>query len=492
MSLFRFDWYGQLRARAPELLEDAGKLADTLGIPDELRGRFGISASNSSAPGLLRAAVRDAIVETSGEYLPLNRLGDEIRRVVKSVYGDDFDAAPINSAEAGLAVVHDALIAPSLIGRGEPPRARTIVPYERHIEHHGSYGRPFPGIYKDIFADRGATAGELGLSGRRAENVDTVFVKLTGARYDVHGIKSYVCPLLVHVNPEASLHALEHAASVHASDLAGFATLGYDTPGCGYGVKDENGVSRLHRGIGALAAKFGVPYIADNAWGTPFLGTDPRRIGAQVMIYSTDKVMGGPTGGLIIGREDVMINVRRALGLHSERFGSVSSHGKGSHIAFDPGKEALTGTLAALRLLRDDPEPFVAAVDTTWDIVLDEFSRAKGRLKPGILLTRSLNAGGVEINYQDTWRNGEFGIPIFSHEDRIAQTNLFNNALVRAGVAPNIADDANIFITPGAGTLDANGRVQEDRLRLAVRTVFETLILLQQLAERIEADALRR
>jgi len=178
--------------------------------------------------------------------------------------------------------------------------------------------------------------------------------------------------------------------------------------------------------------------------------------------------------------------------LHSERFGSVSSHGKGSHIAFDPGKEALTGTLAALRLLRDDPEPFVAAVDTTWDIVLDEFSRAKGRLKPGILLTRSLNAGGVEINYQDTWRNGEFGIPIFSHEDRIAQTNLFNNALVRAGVAPNIADDANIFITPGAGTLDANGRVQEDRLRLAVRTVFETLILLQQLAERIEADALRR
>ena len=41
-----------------------------------------------------------------------------------------------------------------------------------------------------------------------------------------------------------------------------------------------------------------------------------------------------------------MVNVRRALGLHSERFGTVSAHGKGSHIGFDPGKEALTGILA--------------------------------------------------------------------------------------------------------------------------------------------------
>ena len=158
-------------------------------------------------------------------------MGDEIRRVVKSVYGDDYDAAPVNSAEAGLAVAYDALIAPSLIGRGDPSRARCIVPYERHIEHHGSYGRPFPGVYKDLFADRGATAGELGLLGRRAENVDIVFARLAGASYDVHGIKSYVCPLLLHVDPERSQQVLERTATTHAADLAGFASLAYDTPG---------------------------------------------------------------------------------------------------------------------------------------------------------------------------------------------------------------------------------------------------------------------
>ena len=198
--------------------------------------------------------MRDAIVDASGEYLPLNRIGDEIRCVVKSVYGDDYDAAPVNSAEAGLAIAYDTLIAPSLIGRGEPSRARVIVPYERHIDHHGSYGRPFPGFYKDLFADRGATAGELGLLGRRAENVDTVFVRYEGAHYDVRGIKQYVCPLLKHVDPDASLAALERAAARHASDLSGFATLGYDTPGCGYGANDAAGVSLLQRGIGVGGA----------------------------------------------------------------------------------------------------------------------------------------------------------------------------------------------------------------------------------------------
>ena len=239
----------------------------------------------------------------------------------------------------------------------------------------------------------------------------------------------------------------------------------------------------------ALAARFNVPYVADNAWGMPFLGTDPRAIGATVMLYSTDKVMGGPTGGLVIGREDALINVRRAMGLHSERFGTVSAHGKGSNIGYDPGKESLVGMLAALRLLRDDPQRVTGAIDTTWQIVQDEFERASGRLKPGVTLARSINAGGVEINYQDTWRDGEFGIPVFSHEDRVAQTNLLNNALVRIGVTPNIADDANIFITPGAGTLDEDGRVLEDRLRLAVRAVFGALVLVQDLGERIASES---
>lgn len=488
MTLFRFDFYGRLRLKAADIIEDAQKRSAALGIPDELRGRIGVSGSNSSAPGTLRRPVAEAIAAASTQYLPLVTLGDEIRRVVKSVYSDDYDAATVNSAEAALALAYDALIAPSLIGRGEPGRAFAIIPYERHVEHHGSYGRPVPAIYKDLFADRGATAGEFGLLGRRAENVDIGFVRLAGARYEVHGVKSYVAPLLLHVDPEGSAAALQRAAQRRSADLAGFVSLAYDTPGLGYGAKDPDGTSTLHRRIGEIARSFDVPYIADNAWGTPFLGVDPRAIGADVILYSLDKVAGGPTAGLLIGREAALINIRRALGVHGERFGTVSSHGKGSHIAFDPGKEALSGTLAALRLLRDRPELYLDPVEVTWRIVQEEFARASGRLKPGIVLARSVNAGGVEINYQDTWRDGEFGIPIYTHEDRVAQTNLINNALARIGIVPNLADDGNILITPGAGTLDPDGRVIEERLRLAVRAVFLVLELVQDWAERVAAS----
>ena len=99
-----------------------------------------------------------------------------------------------------------------------------------------------------------------------------------------------------------------------------------------------------------------MPYVCDNAWGTPFLGTDPRRIGADVMLYSMDKVAGASTSGLVIGRED-------ADGQHSPRAGHSqrslwqhSAHGKASHVAADPGKVTMTGMLAALRVLRDQPQ----------------------------------------------------------------------------------------------------------------------------------------
>ncbi len=230
-------------------------IARELGIPDDWRGNIGISASNSSRPGVLRRHIVEAIARESRRYAPLSQLGDELRRLVKSVYGDDYDAALVNTAEAGLSLAYDALIAPSLSGRGVPPRARCIVPLERHVEHHGSYGRPVPGRYKDLFADRGATAGELGLVGRRAENVDVVLVRLPGARYDVHGIKAYPCPLLTTVDPEAALAAYVRTAGIHAQELAGFVTLGYDTPGYGYGAHDADGASLVQQGVGRLAAQ---------------------------------------------------------------------------------------------------------------------------------------------------------------------------------------------------------------------------------------------
>lgn len=488
MSVYKFDLYRGLRVRQNEILEEADALGRTLGIPDALRGKIGVSASNSSAPGPLRPAVLDALVQGSHDYVPLVQVGDEVRRVVKSVLGDAYDAAVVNGAEAGLATSYAALLAPSQVGPGDSARARVVVPYERHIEHHASYGRTVPGIYKDLFADRGATAGELGLLGRRLHNVDIALVKLAGARYPVHGIKSYPVPLLLNVNAEASAGALARTADLDAAQLAGFVALGYDTPGFGHSQKDADGTSVLHRRLGELAFERGVPFVVDNAWGMPFLGTDLRRIGADVAFYSMDKVAGGPTAGLIIGREEPMVNIRRALGIHSERFGSVSAHGKGSHVSFDPGKEGLVGTLAALRVLRDTPQSITGPIDRTFAIVQEEFEKLRAGFKPGILISKSVNAGGVEINYERTWdglAEGAFGIPVFTHEDRIAQTNILNNALARFGVVPNLSDDANILITPGAGTWQADGALDEALLRLVVRAQLLALKLLQDWGDRI-------
>lgn len=491
---FRLDLYRFLQERTADILEDAERAGRELAIPDAWRGRIGLSASNSSFPGPLRREVVEAIAAGSRELVALARVGDEIRRLVKSVHGDGYDAALVNSAEAGLWVAYDTLVAPSLVGRGDPQRVKAVVPYERHIEHHGSYGRPVPGRYKDLFADRGATAGELGLLGRRLDHLDVALVRLPGARYEVHGIKGWPAPLLLGVDAEAAAAALRDAAAIHRAELGGFVTLAYDTPGYGYGEKEADGTSVLHRRVGALAASHGVPYIADNAWGMPFLGTDIRRIGADVMLYSMDKVAGGPTAGLIVGREEAMVNIRRALGVHSERFGTLSAHGKGSHVAVDPGKEALFGALAALRTLRDRPDRILDPIERTHAVVRDEFARARGRLWDGVAVHASVNLGGVEINYEGTWapenRAGRpWGIPIFTHEDRIARSNLLNPALERMGVLPNLSDDANILITPGAGTLTEDGALDEERMRLVVRAVFRALVLLQDWTARAVTEA---
>lgn len=475
---YRLDLYEFLRAHTARILEEADKVATGLGIPAEWKGRFGISGSNSACPGLLRRDILAAIGKASREVTPLSKLGDEIRRLVKSVYGD----APVNSCEAGLWVTYDALITPPLMGRGEPYRVRCVAPLERHVEHHLSYGRPFPGLYKDLFADRGATAGELGLLGRRQENVDIVMVPLAGARYEVHGVKSYPCPLLMGVDAEASQAALRRAAETHASMLGGFLSLGYDTVGYGYGAKDPDGTPVLQRKIGELAGAFGVPYIADNAWGTPFIGTDLRKTGADVMLYSMDKVAGAPTSGLVIGREAPMVQVRRGLGIHGERFGTTSSHGKASHVAADPGKEAMTGILAALRVLRDEPKLITGPIDETYAIVLDEYERVRGALGEGIVITRSYNAGGIEVNYEGTWAGGRMGLPIFSHEDRVAGSNLINLCLSRMGVIPNLAEDANLLVSLGLGTVDEDGTLLADRMRLAVRAMFAALVLVAEWA----------
>ena len=479
---FKFQMYQHLQSCADQIYVEAQKAADDIGIPADLRGRFGLTGAISGCPVPLRQEIRASIEKGTAKIIPLAKLVEEIREIVKSVYGDQYDACPLNTCEAGLWASFDALFTPPLTGRGDNYRARYIVPYEKHLHHHGSYGRPFPGRFKDLFADRGSTPGEMGYYGKRQNNLDTVIVPLVGGRYEVHGIKYWPVPMLAKVDPEASIEKIAMIAERQAPFLTGFTSLAYETPGYGYAAKDEEGAPLLQKYLAELAEEFDLPYIQDNAWGLPFIGSDLRRTGADVIVYSMDKATGSATSGLIIGKEEYMVSVRRALGMHGDRWGTSASYGKAAYVAFDPGKEALLGQVAALRTLRDRPEILTKPVDQLYEVVKQEFAKINPVLAKGIVISKTYNSMAVEINYEGTWTENGLGIPIFSIEDMYGGSHLLQNGLAHMGIIPTICYDGNIFISPGFATTDDEGHLLEQRARWAVQGLVRLLEIIARYA----------
>ena len=188
---YRFQIYKELHKNIAAIYGDAKKFADEIGITPAMKGQIGLTGAVSSCHALLTTEVGKAVEAASRKVVENKFLIEEIREIVKDVYGDGFDAAPVNTCEAALWVSFDALASPPMTGRGDNYRARYLAPFERHLHHHGGYGRPYPPRYKDLFADRGVTAGELGFSGKRLDNTDAVFVPMEGARYEIHGIKQH-------------------------------------------------------------------------------------------------------------------------------------------------------------------------------------------------------------------------------------------------------------------------------------------------------------
>lgn len=472
---YKFLMYKKLQNEKAQIFNEAKKFSESLKIPSEMRGSVGLTGAISGCPSPLREDIEKAMAAESGKVVPLNVYVDQIREIVKDVYGDDYDACPVNTCEAALWTSIDVLFTPPMQGRGDKYRTRYIAPLERHLHHQGGYGRPYPPKYKDILADRGSTAGELGFYGKRQENLDVVYVPMVGAEYPCHGIKYHPVPLMKNLKVKESIEKIEQTAQRFNDTISGFVSLGYDTPGYGYGDKDKNGVPKLSKGIAEIAKFYDVPYVIDNAWGIPFIGTSIKGVGADVMCYSMDKASGSPTGGLIIGKEDVMVPIRRALGVHGARFGTGSSYGKAAYVNFDPGKEALSGMVAALKVLRDNPDRMKKPIDELYDIVVDEFSKIDSRIKPYFLISKSYNSGTVEINYEDSWKDGKLGIPIFSIEDMYSASNIFQDGMSAMGIIPTIAYDANIFISPGLGTTDHNGNLKGELMREIVKGLVKLI-----------------
>ena len=485
----KFQMYRHLQSVSAQIYAKAGAASAELGLNAFERGTIGLTGAVSNCHALLTRRVSAAIEAGSRKVINNATLDERVREIVKDFYGDEWDAAVTNTCEAALWVTIDTLFTPPMSGRGDAYRCRYIAPYERHLHHQGGYGRPFPPRYKDLFADRGTTAGELGFSGKRQNNLDVVFVRLPGARYDCHGIKYHPVPLLSAVDARAAAAAMGEAANRHADSLVGFTSLGYDTPGYGYGDKDGSGTPRLQQLIGELSQRWEVPYLVDNAWGMPFLGTDPRKIGADVMVFSMDKAAGAPTAGLIIGREEAMVPVRRALGVHGDRWGTGTSHGKAAYVGYDPGKEALLGVIAALEVLSTEQDLFAQTLADLDVIVREEFNKLPGELRRGWTLAKSVNSGAIELNYEKTWDGQRLGFPIFSIEDMYSGTNLLQSGMSHMGFVPTITYDANIFISPGLGTTDEDGRLIEEKTRLACRAMMRLIEIVGHEAGVLEREA---
>ena len=160
--------------------------------------------------------------------------------------------------------------------------------------------------------------------------------------------------------------------------------------------------------------------------------------------------------------------------MHGERWGSGLSHGKAAYVTIDPGKEALVGVIAALKILRDRPEVITKPMNQLYQIVVEEFEGIDPKIREGLVISKSPNNGGVEINYQNTWKQNAMGFPIFTIEDMYAGSELIMQCLIRMGLVPTISYDGNIPISPGLGTLDADGNLIDEYMRYTVKAIVRS------------------
>jgi len=474
---YRFQWYQQIYENFSNIREEALKFAQDSGLSKLKNSPFGTYPGSSSCPGPLPNYVLNEIIRVNKSVIPIRRLEDELRNVVKDIYGDEYDSAATNTCEASLRVSFETLMAPPMMRKGDAYRTRIIVPYGEDYEYLASYGRPFPPKYKNIGVDRSISAGELAVEAKCLANLDSVLVRFAGAKYEVHGIRQNIVPLLTRVDPLKTIERFARVAKRHGQSLSGFGILGYDTCGYGYGEKDQKGISILKKDIGNLAEEYDVPYLLDGGGGMPVIGMGPQNVGGDIMMWSMDKAARSPICGLIVGKEEVMVPIRKGLGMGGARYGEVSSHGKGRYAFMDPGRDSVAGLVAVLKMLRDNPEKIKKPIDQYHDIIVDEFkSLEPNRFIDKLIIQKSYTMGGTELAYENTWEDEDFGIPIFTLEDLWANTNPMVLALDEKGVGLGATIySGNMFLVPGLGTLDEEGELIKENAKLAIQALVKSV-----------------
>jgi hypothetical protein len=171
-----------------------------------------------------------------------------------------------------------------------------------------------------------------------------------------------------------------------------------------------------------------------------------------------------------------MVPIRKGLGLGGQRYGETSSHSKAVFSLCDPGRDAVVGLIAVLKTLRDDPNKIKRPIDRFHDIIVEEFKAFQpSRFRDKLVITKSYMMGGTELNYELTWDEGDFGIPIFSCEDLFIKTHPMMAAQEEMGVSPATIYSGNMFLGPGLGTLDENAELNEEYATLAAKALVKSV-----------------
>jgi hypothetical protein len=185
----------------------------------------------------------------------------------------------------------------------------------------------------------------------------------------------------------------------------------------------------------------------------------------------------------MIGKDEVMSQIRKGMGLGGQRYGETSSHGKAVHTYSDPGRDTLAGLVAYLKTLRDRPHLVTDPIDRYHEILLEEFEDLEPAwAKEKLVFTKTYQFGGTEINFERTWEGGRRGMPIYTLEDLWANTNPVVSAQDVMGVEPATIYAGKMFVTPGLGTLDVEGHLIEDYARLAAKSLVAALNIVNKYA----------
>ena len=109
---YKFQMYKNLQTNIPKIYE-ALRSVD-LGIPAERKNTFGLTGGISGCPAPLRKDIMEASEKGATKVIPLATLVEQLRILVKDVYGDGYDACPISTCEAGIWTCIDSLFTPPI------------------------------------------------------------------------------------------------------------------------------------------------------------------------------------------------------------------------------------------------------------------------------------------------------------------------------------------------------------------------------------------